>query len=111
VTFDHPDFRNCRHPVNLEQSHAGTMRFIAPDMRGQTDRGPTITCNSNKASTQLIIEEPQWDRATYGPLRIGVSSKPYMGKPQRQKVSDVHVIIDGTDVSGDARKVLIGDYW
>lgn len=102
------DLRDCRHPVNFEQHRGGYIRLTRLDMRGQVDRGPHVTVNSNLASSQVVITDPRLDS---WPLLVGVSSAPYFGLPQVQKVSDVQLFVDGQDVTHDPSYLRCGQVW
>jgi hypothetical protein len=102
------DARYSRHPINFEQAHPGFIRLTRVDMRGQTDGGPNITVNSNLGSSKVTIIDPKVDR---WPLRVGVSKANYIGKPQLQKASDVTLIINGKNVTGDKSKLAVGQVW
>ena len=100
------DSHRCHRAINIEQPQS-PHTLEQCDVRG-TNR-PHITCNSTERSIPLKVIDPAWDTGTQ--LRIGVSSQPYFGKPQLQKISDVQVIKGGVDISKDTSKVLIGDVW
>jgi hypothetical protein len=102
------DARYSRHPINFEQARPGFIKLIRVDMRGQTDSGPNITVNSNLGSSKVTIVDPKVDK---WPLRVGVSPRPYIGKPQLQKVSDVTLIVNGKDVTDDRSKLAVGQVW
>lgn len=102
------DLRACRHPVNVEQHRGGYIRLTRLDMRGQVNRGPHVTVNSNLASSQVVITDPRLDS---WPLLVGVSSAPYFGLPQVQRVSDVQLFVDGKDVTHDPSYLRCGQVW
>ena len=108
IVYEDVGFTSCRHPVNFEQQLGGSIRLTRIDMRGQTDAGPHVTVNSNVASVPVLIEDPVVDK---WPLRVGVSSAAYIGKPQLQKVSDVRLVVNGKDVTADPAYLRCGQVW
>lgn len=107
ITVQDCDLRNNRRPLNFERCGGGFIHITRCDLRGMGHR-PHITVNSDQSSAIVVITDPVVDA---WPLRVGVSSHGYLGHPQRQRVSDVTLIVGGVNQTHNPAYLLCGDVW
>lgn len=105
ITLTDCDLSSCRHPINVEQAHPGTMRFTRPNLTKQRDTGPPMTVNSAIGSTLVYITDPIVDK---WPLQCAVAPMGTMGNHgiRTQNPADIHLILNGVDVSSDPTKLI-----
>lgn len=106
ITLTDCDLSGNRRPLNFEQC-GGSINLTRVDMR-RAGHLPHVTVNGNLSSAKVTITDPKVDA---WPIKVGVSSQPYQGLPQLQKVSDVRLIVAGKDVSADKTMLACGDVW
>lgn len=108
LTFDDCDFSQSRRPINVEQIHDGAVvTFNRPDLSKMLD--PTqahISFNSTLGKAKLYVVDPVADK---WPIKISV---PVMGSTNSNgrgtntiDRADIHLIINGQDVSKDKTKM------
>lgn len=110
-TFDDCDFSNCMRPINFEQIHDGSIaRFNRPNLSGQRDPvgRPAISFRSTLGKAKLYIVDPITDR---WPIQVWVPATGTTDSSGRGTNtilrSDIHLIINGVDVSADKTKLTV----
>jgi hypothetical protein len=119
MTFDSCILSNCPRGWNVENPYGGfhtfkNCRFDDFPIGWQIvcQAGVWVAPNASVASTVLTVEDPKrldgtpWNFTTDGPFKI--LHYPTSQKPaNRQKDSDIHLVVDGVDVSSDTSKLLL----
>jgi hypothetical protein len=98
------DFSNNRKAINIEHSIGGAVyNFNGCDFRGTTGAPYVAQVSSINSSSKVYIRNPIVDS---WPLKVNC----YANDPSRvnrQQDSDIHLIINGVDVSNDPTKLQI----
>lgn len=119
MTFEDCILSNCLRGWNIENPYGGfhtfrNCRFDDFPIGWQIvcQAGVWVAPNGSVASTVLTVEDPKrldgsaWNFATDGPFKV--LHYPTSQKPaNRQKDSDIHLVINGVDVSNDPTKLKL----
>ena len=108
TTLNGVDLSLNRKAFNSEMC-TGFLTMNNCDFRGLASTGPHITIDGYAGSMKVTIADPVLEPSE-GPLRIKLGATyTYNGvtKPNAQLKSDIKVLINGKDVSGDSTKVKI----
>jgi len=105
-TFDGScDLSHNRKAINIEQSIGGSVyNFDGCDFRGTTAAPYVAQVTSIRSSSQVYFRDPVVDS---WPLKVNCYSRNALSGANKQLDSDIHLIINGVDVSHDPTKLQI----
>ncbi len=99
------DLSNNRKAINIEESIGGAVyNFDGCDFRGTTGAPYVAQVTSLTSSSKVFIRDPVVDS---WPLKVNCYSSSALSGANRQLDSDIHLLINGVDVSGDPTKLQI----
>jgi hypothetical protein len=99
------DLSHNRKAINIEQSIGGSVyNFDGCDFRGTTGAPYVAQVTSINSSSQVYFHDPVVDS---WPLKVNCYSPAALSGANKQLDSDIHLIINGVDVSHDPTKLQI----
>lgn len=113
LTFIDCKFLNANRGINIENAYGGFHHFkncewshYTYDFQLDMAVGVWVAPNANVASTVTTVEDPVWDFDVDGPFVV--RTFPVDRYPNcRQKNSDIHLVLNGVDVSDDPTKLKL----
>jgi hypothetical protein len=99
------DLSHNRKAINIEQSIGGSVyNFNGCDFRGTSGAPYVAQVTSINSSSRVYIRDPVVDS---WPLKVNCYSSAALSGANKQLDSDIHLIINGVDVSNDPTKLQI----
>jgi hypothetical protein len=104
-TFNGCNLSGNRKAVNIEESIGGTTyNFNGCDFRGTTGAPYVAQVTSINSSSKVYIRDPKVDA---WPLKVNCYGTAALSGANKQLDSDIHLIVNGVDVSNDPTKLQI----
>lgn len=99
------DLSRNRKAINIEQSIGGAVyNFNGCDFRGTTGAPYVAQVTSINSSSRVYFRDPKVDA---WPLKVNCYSGAALSGANKQADSDIHLILNGVDVSNDPTKLQI----